>query len=129
RELCLLALGVLALAWRFTVHPLNEAPPLDRVLAWTLLLLPCYVLFQIVPLPAFPLKLLSPARAELLDALRPVIPGISSAPISIVPFRTSTFLPLIGGYIVVFLIARDLVFQFSGRPWIWVMSVMALAAL
>jgi len=77
RQLYLLALGVLALAWRITVRPLNEAPPpieccLGSVPAAILCVAPAY------PAAHQPAKVLSPARVELQDALRPVMPGISS---------------------------------------------------
>jgi hypothetical protein len=58
----LLALGLLAMA-------------AGRAARWTTALLPAYVLLQVLPLPVATLRALSPARAEMVDALAPVVRG------------------------------------------------------
>ncbi len=53
----------------------------DRLLRWTAALLPAYVLLQVVPVPV--LRVLSPARAEAIDALEPAGAKVSFASFSV----------------------------------------------
>ncbi len=129
RQTGLLALGVLGLIWRISARSLSEPPPLERKLSWLVSLLPAYALLQIIPLPLILMRILSPARAELEFALRPVVPDVAWAPLSIHPPATMAVFLLIAGCTLIFLITRDLVFQFSSRPWTVMVPVIVVAAL
>ena len=60
---CLLGLGALALLY-WLITPRRElAPSLERWLWWPVLLLPCYAVLQLIPLPLPVLQVLSPQRA------------------------------------------------------------------
>src|SRR5207244_13504806 len=68
----LLGVGVIGVAyWLFTPRA-KFAPPLDASIRRPLLLLPCYVALQLIPLPLAVLRTISPSNAELVPALAPV---------------------------------------------------------
>src|SRR5271169_1522248 len=67
----LLVLGLLAVVWSLAQRNDQTARP-GRVLRWTVALLPAYALLQVVPLPVAVLRLVSPARGEMVDALVPI---------------------------------------------------------
>src|SRR5437016_3484072 len=124
---CLLALGLLALFSWWPFKP-RIAPPLDRWFAWALLLLPLYVAFQLVPLPQAVLRLISPARAKLVDAVAGVLPGIGWEPLSVAPSVTLEKLVTLAAYIVVFLLVRELAWSFSAQPWAVAFPLLVVAA-
>lgn len=129
RNIYLLALALLALAyWLFTSKS-NRAPALDRSIRWSAVLLPCYAAFQLGPLPGSVLRILSPARAELLESLRALMPGVSFAPLSVYPSGTRIQFLLIGGYTVIFLLVREIGWRLSHRPWIVALPIVAIGAL
>ena len=128
-SVCLLALGLLALAYWFRTSRADRAPALDRKLCWLLVLLSSYVAFQLVPLPSFLLRLLSPARAELLGGAAQAVPGIAFAPLSVVPSETLSHLLRIAGYTLVFLLVREITWRISHRPWTLAFPIILIAAL
>ncbi len=104
------------------LHVRPCAPPPDRALAWPLLLLPAWVLFQLLPLPAGALAFLSPTRA----ALHP-----SAGPLSVAPALTLAAWMRLAGAILVFLTVRELAFRIAPRrsPWLLVLPLVAVALL
>ena len=90
----LLALGLLAMA-------------AGRAARWTAVLLPAYVLLQVVPLPVAALRVLSPARAEMVDALAPVGAGTGWESLSVFPAGTFQYFLLVCGYLAIFLLVRE----------------------
>lgn len=78
-----------------------------RTARWTTALLPAYVLFQVLPLPVTALRLLSPARAQMLDALAPVGAGTNWASLSVFPAGTFQYFLLVCGYLAIFLLVRE----------------------
>jgi O-antigen ligase len=131
-NVCLLMLGLLAAVYWLRTPNADLAPPLDPWLAWAAVLLPLYIAFQLVPLPVPLLRVLSPARAELLDALAHVAGPLGFAPISITPAVTSTYLLRIIGYTLVFLLIRELAWharkQHSWTPVIPLLGIAAMEA-
>src|SRR5260370_24582979 len=84
-HVCLFALGLItATHWIFLRKP-QRAPELEPWLRWPAFLLPGYLGFELIPLPLSVLRILSPARAELLQSLQPVLPDAHLAPISVMP--------------------------------------------
>jgi hypothetical protein len=126
---CLLALGLLVLAYWFRSTRADRAPVLDRKLYWLLVLLCSYVAFQLVPLPSFLLRVLSPARAVLLDGAAQAVPGMVLAPLSVVPSETLSHFLRIAAYVVVLLLVRELTWRISHRPWTLVLPIIFVAAL
>src|SRR5207249_1643909 len=50
-NICQLALGLISLFYWAPLPARRRAPRLEPWLRWPILLLPCYVLFQLIPLP------------------------------------------------------------------------------
>ncbi len=114
------------LFWAFC--PADEtSPATSRVLSWLVLLLPLYVAFQIIPLPDFLLRVLSPARAELASGLRPMVADSGFASLSVLPSATLPHLVRVCSCVVVFLLLRRLTGIHSDRPWILAAPIITLA--
>jgi len=124
----LLVLGLVAVAWSLARRK-DQAPLPDRALRWTAALLPAYALLQVVPLPVAVLRVLSPARAQMVDALGPIGAKVGFASLSVVPAGTFQYFLLVSGYLVVFLLARGLMSSFGDRPWVVTWPLIAIAAL
>lgn len=127
--ICLLLLGGLAVFYGLKTTRADLSPWPGPLLWWPLVLLPGYALFQFLPLPLPLLRILSPARAELADGLAPVIPGIRFAPLSVVPQATFYQFLCVLGYVLVFLLAREMVWRAPGRAWAMAAPFIAVAAL
>ena len=127
-SVCLLALGLLAVVYWLHAWRADPAPPLDRKLWWLVVLLFGYVGFQLVPLPSFLLRALSPARADLLGGAAQIVPGIGLAPLSVVPSETLSHFLRIAGYALVFLLVREITWRISHRPWTLVFPIILVAA-
>src|SRR6266516_4203937 len=88
RNVYVLALGVMGLAHAILSHRRETQKAEGRALTWVALLLPAYAAFQLIPLPLSVLRLLSPARGELLDALAPLSLRPEWAALSVAPALT-----------------------------------------
>jgi len=127
-NLSLLGLSLVALLF-WVRRPRTSRPPrLNAALKWTVLLLPCYVAFQIIPLPRSVLHILSPARADLLHALDPVVSGGAFAAFSVVPALTFSYLLSIAAYALTFLLVREIASQSSRRHWLLTFPIIGIAA-
>src|SRR5438067_221971 len=82
---CLLALAILAVSYTLRAGSSAPAPPMQRSISWPLLLLPPFVALQLMPLPQAALRILSPARAHLVDSVAGILPATKWAPLSVVP--------------------------------------------
>jgi O-antigen ligase len=99
-------------------------------LLWAILLPPAYVALQLVPLPLPLLRLLSPAKASLLDRLAPLAPVPSFAPLSIDPATTIAYLVRMLAYSLAILVIGDITWHERDRPsWAPVIPLIAIAAL
>src|SRR6266481_1317809 len=98
-----------------------------RRLAWPLVLLPCYVAFQIVPLPLSLIRVLSPARAELADSLAAVMAVPRFVSLSVVPSVTFRHLSLVIAYVLAFAVAADAMSRLRHRPWLAISPVIAVS--
>jgi len=112
-NITLLVLGVAAVVYWLLTDPIDLAPSLDPWLRWSTLLFPSYVALQLVPIPAFLLKIVSPVRAEILNSLAPLIRPSKFAPLSIDPSTTFAYLFRILGYTLIFLLIREI----AWRSW------------
>lgn len=125
----LLVLGLLAMLMSLGLSRDAWAPLPGRVLQLTAVLLPSYVLLQVVPLPVAAVHVLSPARAEAMGALGPVGAKVSFASLSVFPAGTFQYFLLVCGYMVIFLLVRKLMRHFEDRRWLAIWPVLGLAAL
>ncbi|MDQ6664107.1 MAG: O-antigen ligase family protein [Acidobacteriota bacterium] len=124
----LLALAILGGIYPLMAPSAERAPALPRWLRTVLVLLPGYVVFQLLPLPVSWLRMLSPAKARLYEALGPVALATGSwEPLAVRPAITLLYLLRIVGYLITFLIARQLVHRFCERPWMSVLPIVIVA--
>src|ERR1041385_2171343 len=118
RNLFLLAMGVLGLAGWIYIPRHQAQGALNRALEWLALLVPGYAAFQLLPLPLSVLRVLSPARADLIEALAPLSLRPSFAPLSVAPSLTLIHLLLFAAYAAVFLLIREIALSNPDRVWI-----------
>jgi O-antigen ligase len=129
-NICLSSLGLLSLVYWLRSSRAVGAPVLEPHLAWLVMLAPAYVACQLVPLPLWLLRVLSPSRASLVEALGSVMPQPAFAAISIDPAATSGFLLRIVACALTFLIVRELACSsFRRRSWLAAAPVIVIAVL
>lgn len=125
----LLILSAAAVLYLLTVPLIDQRPLTARLLSWCFLLPPAYVAFQLLPLPLGVVRVLSPARAGLVDSLAQVTQSPSFATISIDPASTSIFLLRTLAYSLMALLIFELS-RYIGRrrSWVPVIPLIAIAA-
>jgi len=128
RYVDLLALGIVGLAQAILPYRQKTRKGESRLLVWLALLLPGYAAFQLVPLPLSVLRILSPARAELLDALAPLSLRPDWASLSVAPALTLEHFLLFVGYAVVFFAVRKVSRSSRDMRWLPALPVLAIAA-
>ena len=79
------------------------------------LLLPLYVAFQLLPLPLGLVRLLSPMRGEIAEALQLIGPAPTWATLTIAAPTTWLFLWRSLGYVLIFLLARQIAARSTRR--------------
>ena len=85
-------------------------------LRWSVLMLPLYVVFQLMPLPGNLLAVISPERAEQIEGLRRIA-QVGLVPITVSPPATVEYLFRILCYLSVLITIRDIGWLSSGRRW------------
>ncbi|MEO7649848.1 MAG: hypothetical protein ABIZ80_05230, partial [Bryobacteraceae bacterium] len=126
-NLCLLAIGLLTLLHTGLSWRRKQSPPLNAALLWPLILLPAYVAFQLIPMGLDSLAALSPARAEMVRGAARVVPGLTSAPLSVAPSATLGYWMRLGACIIVFLLIRETVWRLGRRAWLASLPFVAIA--
>lgn len=119
-----IAAGLLAIASALPWFAWTAGPPLNRVLRVCLVLLPCYVAVQLAPLPPAILRVLSPLRAALTEAVRHAIPGPAFAPLTTNAAATAGHLSRVLVYIAVFLLVRKIA---SAVVPVWIVALPLVA--
>ena len=112
----LLVLGLLAMVVSFGRSRVEWAPSPGRAIRWVATLLPAYALLQVIPLPVPLLRVLSPARAEAVAALDLIGAKVNFASLSVSPDATFQSFLLVCGYVIVFLLARELTWRLGAAP-------------
>lgn len=107
----LLVLGLLAMILSLGRARDEWAPLPGGVVRWTLVLLPAYVLIQVVPLPVSLVRVLSPARAEGVAALDLIGAKVNLTSLSVSPAATFQSFLLVCGYLIIFLLVRELTWR------------------
>ena len=110
-----MALGVAGFVCGWPATSPGSKAGTDRAILWAAFLIPVYVALQLLPLPVAGLRLLSPARAALTDALAAVGSPVRFAPTTIQPFATAVQLSRVCAYVLVFLLAREAVRRSASR--------------
>ncbi len=134
RNCCLFLIAALGFVITFlkpATRPEAAGPArLDRIITTCAILLPCYALLQLLPLPISLVSFLSPARAELLKGLAPITGGLPAfTTLSVVPGVTFTHFVLLTGYAVVFFSIRSLLRSGPGSSWLFAVPVLLVAGL
>ncbi len=124
-----LFVGCICLVYWFFTRRRLMAPRITGWVRWVIWALPCYCAFQLLPLPLGLLRALSPARAELVVALGPVISGVSSAPLAVNPPMAMLWGFTLLGYIATFFLVRELGWRFVDRPWVTVVPLLVIGFL
>ena len=127
RNVYLVALGIVGFAQAVLSYRRETKQAEDRALVWLALLLPVYAAFQLLPLPVSVLRILSPGRAELLDALAPLSLRPDWASLSVAPALTFEHFLLFSAYAAVFLAIRGVARSSRDMPWLPVLPVLAIA--
>jgi len=126
---CLAAIGFTAALYAALSRRRDRAPSPP----WILRILPPAVLalavFQLVPLPLGLVRRLSPARAELADALGPVLGEPARVTLSVQPAATFLWVLTLAGAVLVFFLVRDLAWRWRERPWALAVPVVIIALL
>lgn len=127
-NISLLFIGVGAV-FCFLADSLADRPRLTPRASWAFLLPAVYVGFQLLPLPLLLLKILSPARAKLVESLTPITHAPGFAPISIHPATTGLFFLRTLAYslaaLVVFEVSR---YCWRRQSWACVFPLIFVAA-
>ena len=132
-SMCIAGVAVVSLLYvarpgsrgRETSHPNRRSR--DRI-ALLALAVPVYVAFQLLPLPLPLLRLLSPRRAQLTDALGAVMPAPRFAPLSVDPAATTMALTGVMACVLCFFLVRELTYSSLRRAsWRTVFPLMAIA--
>jgi len=127
-DLCLIALGGLACA-HFLFVRRQKMQRLDRFSAICAGLVMAFAVFQVVPLPAGLLALLSPMRIELLKGALPATGDSADfVTLSVKPYQTFHYLLIVGSYLVVFLLVQDLTRNLKEGRWIAVWPLLLVGA-
>lgn len=124
-----MGIGAASLFALFFFFRRDDSPRLSPWLRWPLVLLPCYALLQILPLPASVLSIISPSRAGLLRALHSVASGSEFGSISVFPSETTAYLFRILACLALFLIVREIDGRLKRQPWAIVAPIVVVAAL
>ena len=128
-NLCLLAVGILAVFLTFACRPPNSGAGLDAWLALPLLLLPGYIALQLLPLPVAWLRSLSPARAELQAGFAQIVPAPGLVPLSVFPGATSQRLLGVLGCVLIFLLIREAAWKIREDSWVLPAPILLIAGL
>ena len=127
-NISLLIIGLGVVAYWVTTPRSDVAPAMDTLLGLLALLVPAYIVFQLVPLPIFLVRLLSPERGRIVDNLGAVMPPDAFAALSVTPATTFAFLFRIIGYLLMFLLVRELTAR-SRQPRIVAIPLIVIAGL
>ena len=127
RPLPWLALGLLGAAAAWAVRRAAPWLRLEPPVGWLLLLLPAWVVFQMLPLPAWLVQALSPARGAVMEALAKVGIRQSLSTLSVQPSTTLEYFLLLCGYLIVFLLVREASGFFRERAWVMPLPLVAVA--
>ena len=125
----LLVLGLLAVVLSLA-RPRDWWAPLPRrAVRWSLTLLPVYILVQVVPLPVALVRVLSPARTAAMPPAALIGRQTNYLALSVSPLATFEFFLLVCGYVIVFLLVRELTWRLANRRWLATWPIVAIGAL
>jgi len=114
------------LLWRTSTSS-REGSLVNRVTDTAAVLLPAYVVLQLVPLPVALVRVISPARAALADRLDGLNAASSFVPLTISVPTTAAFLLRVAACATVFLTVRQFAAASDRRRWGAAVPLVAVA--
>jgi O-antigen ligase len=126
---CLAALALLAVIYFAFTRRANFAPRLPANRRWALLALFGVAALQLIPLPVGLLRVLSPGRASLTEALGSIGTSVRAAPLSVAPAASWEWTITLLGLILTYLLMRELSHRYEDRPWMAAAPLIAVATL
>ncbi|MBN1511037.1 MAG: O-antigen ligase family protein, partial [Phycisphaerae bacterium] len=127
--LCLVGVGLAFTISRLTPRNGERVPGASAVTRLLILGILAVVLVQLVPLPASVVRLVSPARVELDEAVGEVVGAAPYTAMTIVPGETFRLLLTLVGLVLVFLLVREMAWRWRDNPWILAVPFVAVAFL
>ncbi len=127
-HVCLLLTGLVSMLYGLWSARTPSATVGDPRLGGLFLLAPAYVAFQLVPLPIFLVKILSPLRADALERLGPITHAPAFAALSVDPATTGRYLLNILACACVAFVIREITLRLD-HSWIPAIPLMAVAAI
>jgi O-antigen ligase len=128
-NLCLVATGAAGVV-HFLVPHRSRIPIPDRIAVISASVFLGVAALQLLPLPVTVVRVLSPARVELLQATQPVMANLPKfVTLSVVPYQTLEYLLTLGGYAVVLLLVRELTLRSSSQSWRTVWPLLIIGGL
>ena len=121
-------LGLAGLAGSLLLFRAAPASRPERVINAAALFFVAYVAFQLVPLPIWLLRVLSPTRADVAEALVSMTGGSRFAPLTVAPPTTWLQLSRITSYVVAFFVSRQLVRRSPFGRWTAALPLVAIGA-
>ena len=121
-------LGLAGLAGGLLLFRAAPASRPERVINAAALFFLAYVAFQLVPLPLWLLRVLSPTRAEVAEAVIGLTGGSRFAPLTVAPPTTWLQLSRITSYAVAFFVSRQLVRRSPFGRWTAALPLVAIGA-
>jgi O-antigen ligase len=128
-NISLFVLGLVAIAGSFTLFATGPASAGSRIVEVAALLFPAWIAFQLVPVPIAALRVISPTRAEVADALGGIAAAPRFAPLTISVANTSVQLARIAGCVLIFLLVREITRRSAWGRWAASMPLMGLAVM
>jgi len=126
---CLLAVGC-ATAVHFLFTKRDRANRIDPLTLGLIAVIGVFAVFQLIPLPLALLKILSPARYDLIQGASPLLGVPRLATLSIIPYATVQQLLTLGGCAAGFFVTRDLSIRWrENHPWAVVWPLLVIAGL
>lgn len=126
---CLGALAVLAVVYFGVTRRADFAPRLPAGRRWALVVVAAVAGLQLVPLPLGLIRVLSPARAKLTEALGTVGIPAGLTTLSVAPAASWEWAVTLLGLMLTYLLLRELVHRFEDRPWVAAAPLIVAATL
>jgi putative inorganic carbon (hco3(-)) transporter len=126
---CLAAIATLALAYFAFTRRANFAPPLPASRRGALIALSAVAALQLIPLPLGLVRVVSPARAALSEALGAVGAPAGAVTLSVVSAASWEWSVTLLGLVLTYLLVRELAHRHGGRPWIAAVPLIVVATL
>ncbi len=126
---CLAAIALMALLYFAFTRRANFAPRMAATRRWAFAAVALAAVLQLVPLPLGVVRVLSPERAKLSEALGAIGIPAQSATLSVVPAASWEWAITLLGLMVTYALVRELAYRYEDRPWVAAAPLVAFATL